>query len=323
MSLENTDSMRRELKYFLSILSIFSVTIYFLSILLKKYATFTFEHLWQNCKVVASNLFSSGAHYVGFVLTVFILIVTLGFFLKTLLSYVKTQNKLNKILESRIFSIPKKLKIILERNDIKPDSLVIVKDEKEYALTIDWFSPKIVVSSNMIAKLSRKQLEAVILHEYYHLKNKHPLLLITSEILSSSLLFLPVLRDLTRKLRTVLEQEADKFVSSQQKTVKHLNLALSGVKSDSLFNLYPSFSKRNDYDFRKSSLFISILFFLIGLFLFKFPVESYALQPINTSNLPKCGEGFCSVHCVTDDFNEKPNMSYAFQTSLSSFITID
>ena len=190
--------MRRELKYFLSILSIFSASIYLLSLLLKKYATFTFEHFWQNCKVVASNLFSSGAHYVGYILTIFILVVILGFFLKTLLSYLKTQRKLNSILESRIFSIPKKLKIILEMNDIKPDSLVIVKDEKDFALTIDWFSPKIVVSSNLIDMLSRKQLEAVILHEYYHLTNKHPLLLITSEIFSSSLPFLPVLRDLSR-----------------------------------------------------------------------------------------------------------------------------
>ena len=307
--------MRRELKYFLSILSIFSASIYLLSLLLKKYATFTFEHFWQNCKVVASNLFSSGAHYVGFVLIVFILIVTLGFFLKTLLSYIKTQRKLSKILESRIFSIPKKLKIILDRNDINQDLLIIVKDEKEYALTIDWFSPKIVVSSNLIDMLSRKQLEAVILHEYYHLTNKHPLLLITSEIFSSSLPLLPVLRDLTRKLRTVLEQEADKFVYSQQKTVKHLNLALAKVKSENLFNLFPSFSRRNDYNIKKSSLFVSTFVVLIGLFLFKFPADTYAIRERESSNLPDCGENQCSTHCLTDDFNQKSIMSYAFQTT--------
>lgn len=291
----------RELKYFLSTLSIFSVSIYFLLLLLKKYATFTFEHFWQNCKVVASSLFSSGANYIGFILTILILVIISGFFLKTLLSYVKTQYKLKTILQSKIFSIPKKLNIILERNNVNKDSLVIVKDEKEYALTIDWFSPKIVISSNLIARLSRKQLEAVILHEYYHLKNYHPLLLITSEILSSSLLFLPILRDLTRKLRTVLEQEADKFVSSQQKTVKHLNLALSNVMPENPFNLYPSFSKRNDYDIRCSSLCVSTLVLLIGLFLFKFPVESYALEPVNVSILPKCGENMCSTHCEKDD----------------------
>lgn len=314
--------MKRELKYFLSILSIFSLSIYFLSILLKKYATFTFEHFWQNCKVVASSLFSSGAHYIGFILIIFILVVTLGFFLKTLFSYVKTQKKLNSILESRIFSIPKKLKIILERNDINKDSLVIVKDEKDYALTIDWFSPKIVISSNLIEKLSGKQLEAVILHEYYHSKNKHPFLLITSEILSSSLLLLPVLRDLTRRLRTVLEQEADNYVSSQQKTVKHLNMAIAKVKSENLFNLYPSLSKRNDYDFRKSSLCISILVFLIGLFLFIFPVESHALQTVENSNQSNCGENICSIHCISDSFDEQLNISPAFQTTLTSSRTI-
>jgi|SRR3990172_2442506 len=310
--------MKKELKYFLSILSIFSLSIYFLSILLKKYATFTFEHFWQNCKVVASNLFSSGAHYIGFILIIFILVITFSFFLKTLFSYVKTQKKLNTILESRIFSIPDKLKIILKRNNIKLDSLIIVKDEKEYALTINWYLPKIVISSNLIEKLSGKQLEAVILHEYYHSKNRHPFLLITSEILSSSLLLLPVLRDLTRKLRTVLEQEADNYVSSQQKTVKHLNIALAKVKSENLFNLYPLFSKRNNYDFRKSSLYISTSVFLIGLFLFIFPVESHALQAVGNSNQSNCGENLCSVNCISDSFGEQLNRSPAFQTTLTS-----
>jgi len=104
--------MRKDLKYFLSIVTIFSLSIYFLILLLKKYAALTFEHFLETCKVVASSFFSTGAHYVGFILTVIVLIVILGLFLKTLLSYIKTKRKLEVLLQKQIPSLHQKLKII-------------------------------------------------------------------------------------------------------------------------------------------------------------------------------------------------------------------
>src|SRR3990172_9174439 len=137
--------MKKEINYFLSILLIFTFSVVSLFTLFKKYSGLTFEHFRETYKVIASSFFSTGAHYVGFILTAIVLVIT-----------------------------------------------------------IDWFLPKIVVSTKLIRELDKNQLEAVILHEYYHLKNLHPLLLIVGEILSSSLLLLPILRDLTGKMRTVL-----------------------------------------------------------------------------------------------------------------------
>src|SRR3989344_5449780 len=193
--------MRKESKYFLSILSIFSISIYFLLLLLKKYAVLTFEHFWVTCKIVASSFFSTGAHYVVFILIALVLVITVGLFLKTLFSFIKTKRKLGTLLQKQIFSLPQKLKTILERNGVKKDLIIIVEDRKDHAFTIDWFSPRIAVSTELIRKLDKNQLEAIILHEYYHLKNLHPLLLIVCEILSSSLNLLPILKDLTRKMR--------------------------------------------------------------------------------------------------------------------------
>ena len=241
--------MKKEINYFLSILLIFTFSVVSLFTLFKKYSGLTFEHFRETCKVIASSFFSTGAHYVGFILTAIVLVITLGLFLKTLLSYIKTKRKLEVLLQKQVPYLPQKLEIILERNGVQKGLIIIVEEADVYALTIDWFLPKIVVSTKLIRELDKNQLEAVILHEYYHLKNLHPLLLIVGEILSSSLLLLPILRDLTGKMRTVLEKEADKYVFEQQKTPRHLNLALEMVSSQNRFKIYPNFSRRLPLDF--------------------------------------------------------------------------
>ncbi len=315
--------MRKESKYFLSILSIFSISIYFLSLLLKKYATLTFEHFLETCKVIASSFLSTGAHYVGFILTALVLVITLGLFLKTLFSYIKTKIKLRNLLQKQTFYLPKKLRIILVKNDIQKDSVIVVEDRNDYALTIDWFTPKIVISSHMIEKLSRKQVEAVVLHEFYHLKNKHPLLLIVSEILSSSLSLLPILKEITAKMRTVLEKEADRYVFRQQNTTKHLNFALEMVSSKNRFKIYPNFSKRNDYKIKKFNFLVSIAVILAAFFLFKFPGDTHTIQAMENSNLSNCGDDLCSTHCPTDNLYRSSNITPAFQSTFASFNYVD
>ena len=321
--------MKKEISYFLSILLIFTFSAFSLFFLFRKYSGLTFEHFRETCKVVVSSYFSTGAHYVGFILTTIVLIVTLGLFLKTLLSYIKTKRKLGMLLQKQIFSFPQKLKIILERNGIQKDLIIIVEDRKDYALTIDWFSPKIVVSSGLLQRLPYKQLEAVILHEYYHAKFKHPLLLIVGEILSSSLSLLPLLKDLTRKMRIVLEREADGYVFEQHKTARHLNLALEMVSSQNRFKIYPNFSrpkddgplaqKRKDYKIKKFNLIISVAVILAGFFLFKFPGDTHTINAMENSNLSNCENNLCFTHCPTDNLHQSSYITPVFQSTFASF----
>src|SRR3989337_4551103 len=131
--------MKKEISYFLSILLIFTFSVVSLFTLFKRYSGLTFEHCRETCRVIASNFFSTGAHYIGFILTALVLVITLGLFLKTLLSYIKTKRKLEVLLQKQIFSLPQKLKIILERNGVQKDLIVIVEEGDVYAFTIDWF----------------------------------------------------------------------------------------------------------------------------------------------------------------------------------------
>ena len=315
--------MKKEISYFLSILLIFTFSVVSLFTLFKRYSGLTFEHFRETCKVIASSFFSTGAHYIGFILTAVVLAVTLGLFLKTLLSYIKTKRKLEVLLQKQIFSLPQKFKIILERNDIPKDLIIIVENNKDVSLTIDWFSPKIVVSTKLLKELDKKQLEAVILHEYYHAKFKHPLLLIVGEILSSSLSLFPILKYLTKKMRVVLEKEADRYVFEQHKTARHLNLALKTVSSQNHFKIYPNFSKRNDYKIKRFNLLISVAVILVGFFLFKFPGDTHTIQAMGNPNLSNCEDNLCSTHCPTDNLYQSSNITPAFQTIFASFNTIE
>lgn len=316
--------MRKELNYFLVILSIFGFSLYFLVKLLNKYTHFTFEYFLEVCKTAASNFISSGVYYVGFLLIALTVIISLVLFAKTLLSFVKTKRRLQGFLEKQVNHFPKKLEEVLLKNEIAKEQIVLVDSKANLAIAINWIKPKIVISVKVIKKLSTKELEAVILHEFYHLKRKHPFLLIVSEVASSSLVFLPLLKDLTKKMRTVLEQEADAFVVKSQKTEKYLNLALAQITSRNRFNIYPAFSKREEYRFGKINTIFSLLVVLLGLFLFKLPIESNATGVVDVFSLSNCGEYQCSTHCFTtasDDVYQ--NMSYAFQTALSAFKSID
>src|SRR3989344_5257000 len=272
--------MKKEISYFLSILLIFTFSVVSLFTLFKRYSGLTFEHFRETCKVIASSFFSTGAHYIGFILTAVVLAVTLGLFLKTLLSYIKTKRKLEVLLQKQIFSLPQKFKIILERNDIPKDLIIIVENNKDVSLTIDWFSPKIVVSTK-------------------------------------------ILKDLTKKMRVVLEKEADRYVFEQHKTARHLNLALKTVSSQNHFKIYPNFSKRNDYKIKRFNLLISVAVILVGFFLFKFPGDTHTIQAMGNPNLSNCEDNLCSTHCPTDNLYQSSNITPAFQTIFASFNTIE
>lgn len=275
--------IQKELKYFFTIVATSILFFYLLFLVFKKYSGLTFQHFLEICTDFASTFFLTGTHYIGLVLAGFVLIITLGLFFRSFFSYLKTKKEMDFFLKKVDFSKYKKLASILLQNRIRSDLVIVVKDNSDIALTIGWLSPKIILSSGIILKLNSRELEAVLLHELYHLKNKHPLLLVLSEILSSSLYLLPILKEITAKMRSILEKEADNFVVDQQKTINYLTSALKIVTPKKQFNFYPTFSKRYDYRLRKSSFLVSSIFILIGILLLKFPIDTH--ENIMSKNL--------------------------------------
>jgi beta-lactamase regulating signal transducer with metallopeptidase domain len=121
------------------------------------------------------------------------------------------------------------LREIINKHNLSSDSVLIVKNTKLTAYTIGLFKPKIIVSKALAMKLSQDQLEAVVLHELYHLRSRHLFWLLLSKLVSSLFFFIPLVEYLAQQLKTEFELAADAFVVEKQKTRDHLcgSLALN------------------------------------------------------------------------------------------------
>ena len=157
----------------------------------------------------------------------FVASVSVGLALFQLVRFMVSHRRLHSFQTEEI--LPDNLKTIVRKYDLSQAAVTVVKNNKLTAYTIGLFNSKIVVSEALIAKLSHKQLEAVVLHELHHLRSHHLLWLLLSRLISSLFFFIPLIEYLAQQLKTEFELSADAFVVEKQKTRDHLcgSLALN------------------------------------------------------------------------------------------------
>lgn len=309
--------IKNEYKYFGVISFIFLLSITALATLFRKYALLTFQHFVETCQQLAATFFSSGTHFVGLTLVALTIFVVMIFCAKTFFSLIKTQKKINNLLAYKSKTIPNKLQNVLRIIKLEKDKIVIIQKQSSHAFSYGIKSQKIVLSEGLVKKLTSKQLEAVILHELYHLENQHSLLLIVSEIISSTLFFLPLVKEINNKMKVVFEKQADAFTVSKQGNNFHLNRALLKVPSSRIY-FYPSFAQRSNHELSRVSIFSSLVvsIFMSGLFLF--PTQTHANQTATLSNTAGvCSKTQCATHCPSDNMNQESIMSSNLQHNLS------
>lgn len=87
--------------------------------------------------------------------------------------------------------------------------VVVVQDPAPFAAAVGILSPRIVLSTAMIAKLTRAELRAVLAHENGHCAERHPLQAIMWETLRRAFFFLPTLGDVATHFAVRREIAAD------------------------------------------------------------------------------------------------------------------
>lgn len=308
--------MKKEHKYFGTIFIIFLLSIATLGMLFRKYALLTFQHFIETCQQLATTFFSSGTHFIGLVLVILTALVAVIFCAKTLFSLVKAQRKIKNLLFYKSNSIPSKLQNILEKVGLKEDKVVVIKRQSSHAFSFGTRSQIIVLSDGLINKLTSRQLEAVVLHEKYHLESKHSLLLILSEIISSTLFFLPLVKEINKKMKIVFEKQADAFAISIQGNDFHLTKALLKVPNSRIY-FYPSFAQRSNYKLSRASVFSSIVISALAILLFLFPTQSHANELALQQKGDECTQSQCTTHCPTDSMSQEPVISSNLQHNIS------
>lgn len=89
------------------------------------------------------------------------------------------------------------------------DRIDVVSHPAPFAFCYGFLRPRICVSSGLAGLLTAAELEAVLLHEDHHRRQRDPLLLLLVGALAHALAFLPTLRDLQARYDAVKEFEAD------------------------------------------------------------------------------------------------------------------
>lgn len=129
-------------------------------------------------------------------------------FIKFLVLIIKAQflkHKLrgNRALQNTVSSLTKNLGL--------ENMVILVNSNEKFAFCLGVRSPKIYISTGLIAKLSEKEIEAVLRHEQYHLENHDTFIMIIASAVRAMFPFFPVLGDLIKKYRIEREIKADKF----------------------------------------------------------------------------------------------------------------
>ncbi|RJR26270.1 hypothetical protein C4561_05645 [candidate division WWE3 bacterium] len=298
--------MKRDYKYTVALLTVLLATLFVFYLLFKKYSYETLSHFVQSCQRLFSIIWPPNIHTIGFILLGLIATLSLIFVLKIIFSYASFHLKLKKYQDLHTDFLPKKLKNIIAKNKIL-SPIALIESDLPIAMCYGFLKPSIFLSTSLVNRLPKYQLESVLLHELYHVNHKHMLLIFTNEIIKSLLFFFPVLKDLIRRITKSFENGADLFVINSQKTDKYLNEARKlFVSSDNNAGLVliPSFSsgvnyKHNESQLSNRYLLVSLSFGVLLLLLLFMPTRVLADNHAVSEVITTCSNYQCSTHCIS------------------------
>jgi Zn-dependent protease with chaperone function len=108
-----------------------------------------------------------------------------------------------------------KLENMASRLNLK-DEVFLLDSDDYFSFCTGFASPRIYVSRGIIESLTAEELEALLLHEKYHLANRDPLRILLGELVVSGLFFVPILRDLFKRYLIRKEIAADQLAIQYQ-----------------------------------------------------------------------------------------------------------
>lgn len=188
-------------------------------------------------------------------------------------------------------------------------NVYVVKTNKLLAFTSGILRCKIFISEGTINALEKEELNAVILHELYHMKNFDPLKNILNQFMELSTPWFPYKRQLCQNYITISELSADTFASESMNSNSFLLKALDkliDLTNPTSFNIatfvprlerIPILTGNTNFSFRNNHL----------LLIFSFCIISYLGIALNSYNPAQKCDDF--NQCVTSLFTRKHELN--------------
>jgi beta-lactamase regulating signal transducer with metallopeptidase domain len=87
----------------------------------------------------------------------------------------------------------------------------VISDSSLVAMTAGFIKPGIILSTGLLERFNEQELEAILFHEMYHCKFRHPLQMLILTMIAESLAFLPMMKSLVHHYKVWMELLADRF----------------------------------------------------------------------------------------------------------------
>jgi beta-lactamase regulating signal transducer with metallopeptidase domain len=179
-----------------------------------------------------ANHFSFSSHpylFTSILILGFALTIYFGYILY---KFIKLKNSTNKYikenLKKRNYNISQKLKDVAWQAGLA-SRFIEIKTKKPIVFCFSFFSPKICISSELVKKLGREELLAVLLHEKMHINNMEPIKMFLVKSAEKILFFLPGFKSLAKQYFIYSEMAADELATGGFKNKTPLAGALCKV----------------------------------------------------------------------------------------------
>ncbi len=194
-------------KYLITFTGLFTAVSLMLFVVLQKYFLLLLHHTIYYCKEMAETFavrFPDGTGIIVFTILSIILVSTLIKLISTGLKIYRFRKGLQQDVTGN-----GRLSILLEKLDLQ-SKVKVVDSSRIFAVCFGILNPIIYLSTKLIKMLTKDELEVVLRHEKYHLKNRDTITLMLAVIFESFLPFVPIISDLIRQYKTDRELSADR-----------------------------------------------------------------------------------------------------------------
>ncbi len=201
---------------------------------MSKYFTFLIHETVIYCQKIISqpDLIIRSPHLLATVLIGLILFYVSALFVFRLF---REFYMVSNFAKNKVTLTPRVLTIIAKFN-INKSSICLFMNENIYAFCFGVIKSKIYISTALVNNLEQDELEAVLLHEFYHLNQRHSTVLTFSKFVSSLFPFFPLLSEIHTLIKENQEISADNFAVIKLQSSRPLVSVLKKLVSNKYEN---------------------------------------------------------------------------------------
>ena len=198
--------MKKINKSFYTLTGFFCILSALAVVIFHKYLPFLLYHSVYYCEKLITKVSINPHSFLSWIAVAFLSFIFLLILTKCVLLLIQMKRLNNHLVQhtqisSSLSSLLKKLNLI--------DIVHIVKDQRCFAFCFGIFNPRIYVSTALISSMEDKELQAILIHEKYHIENKDTLKMFLVYIFQHIFPFVPLISDLIYNYRIEREIKAD------------------------------------------------------------------------------------------------------------------